>query len=210
MQKDSERDYIICVNGYIHSNGSRVLHNLANHLEKNGYNVYMYSLYPRCEKYKYIDKISQKMRDNDIVIYPEIVFGNPLGFKRVARYILYYPGINGGDCKYHPAEMIFTYHRNFSDKGDILTVPYMDNNIFYKDNTPKTRNCYFVHKGGKWKNIPETDEITEINMQYPQKREDLGNLLRETKILYSYDDCSAILEEATLCGCEIKIIRENG
>lgn len=212
MPSKQKRDYIICVQGFLKSNGSRVLHNLAKLLENKGYNVFLYyfSFDKERPDFKYIYDLKKINLDNTVVIYPEIYFGNPLNLKYVVRYVLYYPSKNGGDSIYHPAELIFTHSRKFTEKGDVLTLPYIDTNIFYKDNSKKDKICYFVNKSGKWKDIPELKNAIEINMTFPSKREDLAKLLRETKTLYSYDDCSDLLDEALFCGCEVKIIRENG
>jgi hypothetical protein len=38
----------------------------------------------------------------------------------------------------------------------------------------------------------------------------LGDLLRRTRTLYSYDHQSYILKEALICGCEIRVVHEGG
>lgn len=48
--------------------------------------------------------ITEKEKENDIIIYPGTVSGNPLEFQNVVRWILYYPGIIGGDKKYSDYE----------------------------------------------------------------------------------------------------------
>lgn len=202
--------YIICAPVYSNSNGIRVLYLLAQKLETQGCEAYLYSPYPHHEGYRYVDEITDEMRRRDVVVYPEVIHGNPLQFQNVVRYVLYYPGKNGGTKEYHPSEMIFVHDRKYLSEGQLLTLPWLDEKLFYDDGTPKTLNCYFVHKGGKWKEVPELSEAVEINMHYPENREELAALLRKTKILYSYDDCSAILDEALMCGCDVKVIRENG
>ncbi len=207
---NKKKPYIICAPGYQKSNGCRVLHNLALEIEKRGYEAYLYSLYPRNERFKYIDNLDLVDKNSAIIVYPEITSGNPLRFKNVVRLVLYYPGILGGTKEYFDEELIFVHDRIFSDKGDVLTVPFIDTSLFYSDDTPKNKVCYFINKGGKWRDVPELVDAIEINMSYPENRDDLAKLLRETKVFYSYDDCSAIMDEALMCGCEVKIIKENG
>ena len=67
-----------------------------------------------------------------------------------------------------------------------------------------------MHKGGKWKDVPELKGAVEINMHFPKTRQELAHLLQTTEILYSYDDCSALLDEAYFCGAKVKLITKDG
>jgi len=205
-----KKDYIIITPALCKSNGVKTLYFLSKELEKKGYNAYLYTNNQDNTNFKYIDKITLDMRENAIVIYPEIVVGNPLRFRNVVRYVLYYPGKNGGSPEYDKSELIFAHRKEFYPTKNLLFVPWLDSTLFYDNNSPKTQDCYFVYKSGKWKEIPEFKDMTEITITYPKKRKDLANLLRTTETLYSYDSCSALLDEAQLCGCKVKIINENG
>lgn len=207
------KKYIIYAPEYCHrSNGVKVLYKLSEELNKRGYDAYIYA--PHAEddtRFKYINpnKITKNMRENDIIIYPEMVFGNPLEFQNVVRWILYYPGVNGGSTSYSDYEVLFTFSKDFFD-ASLLYIPTIDLSIYCDNGTPKMIDCVFIYKGGKWKDIPELDNLTTITNLYPEKQEDLVKLLQKTNTLYSYDDCSALLEEAALCGCKVKIIRKDG
>lgn len=54
------------------------------------------------------------------------------------------------------------------------------------------------------------DSIAQIHPGWPETREKLASLLRATKTLISYDDTSAIVPEALICGCEVKIVTAMG
>ena len=205
-----KKDYVIWTPSYRKSNGVKALHRLYGELEKRGLNVYLYSGKPYTDGYRYVEKISEDLRNNAVVIYPEIVFGNPLRFQNVVRYVLNYPGLLGGEKTYHNSEVIFAHVYNFYSSANILTIPWIDETLFYKDNSPKTQDCYFVYKGGKFRNAKETEGLLEINMNFPKTQKELADLLRTTKVLYSYDSCSSILDEAILCGVEVKIITKDG
>lgn len=206
----AKKDYVIWTFSLQASNGLRVLHFLADNLRNAGYNVYLYSSEPYSDGYQYVDKITNNLRNNAIVIYPEIVLGNPLRFKNVVRYVLYYPGLNGGNECYHNSEQIFAFLPQFYPSVPVLTVPYLDKTLFYNDGKDKDIDCYFVNKGGKFREVEEIKGATEITMNSPSTREELAMLLRRTKTLYSFDDCSAILDEALVCGAIVKIITEDG
>lgn len=205
-----KKDYVIWTPAYAKSNGIKVLHLLYKKLEEKGFNVWLYSPKPHLQGYKYIKKISNELKNNAIVVYPEIVFGNPLGFQNVARYVLHYPGVLGGAAQFHHSEVIFTHNKDFFPQAFLLTLPWIDETIFYEDDSEKVQDCYFVYKGGKFREAEETKGLLEINMQYPKTPKELADLLRKTKTLYSYDACSSILDEAVLCGAIVKIITQDG
>ncbi|MEI8129123.1 MAG: hypothetical protein WCG95_05855 [bacterium] len=205
-----KKDYVIWTPSYRKSNGVKALHRLYGELEKRGFNVYLYSGKPYTEGYRYVEKISEDLRTNAVVIYPEIVFGNPLRFQNVGRYVLNYPGVLGGDKTYHHSEVIFAHVEDFYPHANILTIPWIDETLFYNDNSPKTQDCYFVYKGGKFRKAKETEGLLEINLNYPKTQKELADLLRKTEILYSYDNCSSILDEALICGAKVKIITKDG
>lgn len=191
------------------SNGIRVLHLLSKELIKNGYEAYMCTPLPHSDEYSYMDTFSDDIKKNAIVVYPETTVGNPLRFQNVVRYILNTPGVCGGPKHFHESERLFTWSKKYFMHVPELTIPCVDPHIFYNDNSPKTQDCVFVYKNGKFRTIPELENLVEINMEYPKKREELGKLLRTTEILYSYDDCSSIIYEAQLCGAKVKIITHD-
>lgn len=205
-----KKDYVICVPKLSNSNGVRVLYRLADTLINLGYNVYLFSVPDKNFRYNYITEINEDLRQNAVVVYPEFIIGNPLRFRNVVRYVMYYPN-KLMEQNFAENELIFVYERKYLDYGDVLWVSGLDESIFYKDEkTVKDRDCYFVYKGGIWKDIPEFANMTKITRQYPKTRKELGELLRRTKTLYSYDDSSFILEEALLCGCEVKLVKNDG
>ena len=197
------------------SAGVRALHVLHDSLRERGYEAYIfsstfyYSLRKTPPKYRYAEPLSEFSVENDIVVYPEVVRGNPLRFQNVVRYVLYFPGVLGGAKEYHHSEKIFTWDTMYFD-AQKLVLPIIDTELFFDAALPKTQDCYFIHKGKKWKDIRETDGLLEINMRFPKNRSELARLLQTTRILYSYDKFSALNTEALLCGAQVKIITENG
>jgi O-antigen biosynthesis protein len=205
-----KRPYIIWTPTFSRSNGVRVLHLLADALLARGFEVYLYSSKPYQSQYRYLDHITPELQREAVVIYPEIVHGNPLQVARVIRYVLYYPGKIAGASQYHPSETIFSYLRAFYPEVPLLTVPWIDTSLFYNDGQPKTEDFSFVYKGGKCRNALETQGLVEITMNYPDTRAELATLLRRMRVLYSYDACSALLDEAQLCGAEVRIVTPDG
>lgn len=201
--------YIIYAPAYSKNNGVRALYRLHDQLRTQGCEAYIFCLGEHIGDYHYLEKISSHMRGNDIVVYPEITVGNPLQFKRVVRWVLFYPGENGGTRTYHSSEMIFTWIPNYYAAPE-LRFPMLDSSLFFDANRPKTQDCYFIHKGGKWKDIKEIDGLLEINMQFPPMRKHLAELLQTTGTLYSFDRHSILNLEAKVCGARVRMVTDDG
>ncbi|NTW17510.1 MAG: hypothetical protein HGA41_08660, partial [Syntrophaceae bacterium] len=65
------------------------------------------------------------IEEEDIVVYPEIVPGNPLNAKKVVRYILNVPGKLGGDKEYDKNEILVAHSEALAQysNGVILHTP---------------------------------------------------------------------------------------
>ena len=149
------------------------------------------------------------IEDDDIVVYPEIITGNPLRAKRVVRYILNEPGKLGGTKQYDSSEILVAYTEHFSQfsNGIYLEIPIIED-FFSNQKQERTFNCFWVGKGRNT-NHPATTGCMEITYQWPSSRRELAALLNKTNILYSYDDTTHLLTEAMLCGCTVKLIKNN-
>jgi hypothetical protein len=210
--KMERKKYIICAPLYSGSAGVRVLYMLRDILEEKGFDakIFCLSKNTQTDLSVFTKKITNDNRKNDIVVYPEIVAGNPLRIRNVARLILFYPGRNGGMRRYHKSEMLFTYHPEFMPDADILTIPWIDESLFNNPGYERTQDCCFVYKGGRWKDVKELNNLPTITMRWPESREKLADLLKHTKTLYSFDNASAVLEEALLCGANVMLVTAEG
>lgn len=206
------KSYIICADTYGKSCGPKVLYKLRDELASRGFKAYMFCYGKR--NYNpdvFIDDITDEQRNNDIVVYPEVFEGNPLGFRNVVRYVLQDPEFWGMSREFDSSEKIFVFDVPCYPNAPYLRFDTIDRNLFFYDkNCPKDMNCYFVYKRGKFRDVPEIKDWCEITMKWPEKREDLAKLLQRTKNFYSFDDRSSILVEAQLCGAQVKIITKDG
>lgn len=178
-------------------------------LRLNGYQALLYCPLEHLPEYEYIDTLDAKTLARDIVVYPEIVWGNPLRFQHVTRLVLYFPGALAGETSYHPSERVFTWGADYYPT-DTLYWSIIDQSLFCDENLPKTQDCYFINKKEKWGDFEELRDAVEINMHFPASREELAQLLKTTRILYNFDTHSSINEEALRCGAQVKIITEGG
>lgn len=182
------------------SGGIRTLYNLNDILNKEGYSCKIVII---GEDYV--------CGADEIVIYPEIVKGNPLKSKKVVRYILNRPGLIGGDLTYDESELLYAYCESLSQysHGRILTVPIIEE-FFYNKNLKRNKDVFYVGKCKHSNRIKETEGLVEITREFPEAREDLAELLNTTNTFYTYDNFTALTLEAELCGCVVKIVDEYG
>jgi len=149
-----------------------------------------------------------------IVVYPEIVGGNPLKADCVVRYVLNYPGFLGGDKSYAADEIVFAFSQCLADAienvSGILLFPVVDTNVFNLG-APRTRHgtCFYASKyqssGHALFDLPPG--AVEILRDSPkaQSPEQIAELFRTSELFYCYEDTALILE-ANLCGCPCVIM----
>lgn len=205
-----KRRYIIWAQPLTRSCGTKVLYTLYEKLRACGYEALLFCPAEHRDEYEYIDVLDAETLARDIVVYPEIVWGNPLRFQHAVRYVLFFPGALAGEKHYHESERVFTWAEPYYPGAPSLFWSTLDNSLFYDEQLPKTRDCYFVNKRRAWKTFKELEGATEITMRFPATREELAHLLKTTRVLYTFDRYSALNDEALACGAEVRIVTEDG
>jgi hypothetical protein len=81
-----------------------------------------------------------------------------------------------------------------------LFYPNCDLSIFYNNGTERTQNAFYIGKGYLTGDCPKLD-CFEITRTFPSTKQELADVLRRSKILFSYDALSATNTDAALCGC---------
>jgi hypothetical protein len=139
-----------------------------------------------------------------IVVYPDIVSGNPLDAKRVVRWLLAPAGAYGGDKAFPATDNVWSYSTRIARAAgspNVLTCPASDPAVFVPlAGVDRQGTCFYSHKhrllGGRL-----TDDVshsTEITRQMP--RAEVISLLQRSERFYTYEDTFLIME-AVLCGC---------
>ena len=88
----------------------------------------------------------------------------------------------------------------------------VDPAYIYPDVTvAKTIDCYYTRKGRRLRerlqlNQPKLQPIEEVTPTMAS----LGEVLRRTRTLYSYDHASNVLKEAAISGCEVLVLHDDG
>jgi hypothetical protein len=150
-----------------------------------------------------------------IVVYPEILPGNPLNARCVARYVLNYPGKLGGDKVYPPDELVFGHTQRLADSVSpttlVLHMPLVDRSIFFPGKPRRRRgSAFYAYKyrdmhGQKLFGLPKgAIEITKgrPDSQTPHQ---IAELLRSVEAFYTFEDTS-LSQEAILCGCPVVLM----
>jgi hypothetical protein len=139
-----------------------------------------------------------------MMVYPEIVNGNPNGAKYVTRWLLNTPGVCGGNGIFDDNDLIYKYYDYFQApdetkvKGELRTFN-LKLDQFYNKNLKREGECYIIKKGKNKvldKHHPQSINIdTYINDDY------LVEIFNTKETFISYDSMCFHLQQAALCGC---------
>lgn len=142
---------------------------------------------------------------NSIVIYPEIVYDNPLGATHYVRWFLHKPGFHTGKYKFNKGELYFCYQEAFNLPeldmiyGGWLNVTESFRDIYKITNTsPRTKVCYIIRKGKERTDIPSMDNCWVVD---DLGHYELAGAFNECTHCYFYDLHTMYSTYAALCGC---------
>lgn len=163
----------------------------------------------RGSKRKYLPWVD----DDTIVVYPEIVRGNPLHAKNVVRWLLYYDRYADDDTWYSPEDLFVSYREQFFNSklnpdNHLLKIFHFDKELYKRTNYGNRNGvCYFIRKGKDRKDLPKQydgpilDNLSEIEKV---------NILNKCKICYLYDTQTFYASIAAICGCIPIVVPEPG
>lgn len=198
-----------------HSGGIIALHKLGEILSNYGEKVFISnatSFTSNAKVISYEDIIKLNMNEV-VVIYPEIVVGNPYNAKYVVRWILNTPGIIGGDGIYGEHDLVYKYSNYFKAldesrvKGELRTFD-LKLNIFYNKNQERSGECYMVRKGAH--KVLNKHKNEAINLDHNPADEHLANVFNKCEYFICYDSMCFHNHQAALCGCIPIIVPDDG
>jgi hypothetical protein len=229
LEQTSNPYYIVAPSYTKYSAGISVLHLLCHHLNMKGYPSFIINLKVGIEPKTrpglvtpILDKDTAEFhiqnKKNPIVIYPDVINGNPLNANCIVRYLLNYAGLLGGDSSFEPNDMIFSYTKKIAQDGNtdqVLFMPISNTDIFYplEDQPVRKGSCFYAskyknfHKGALFDITKDSIEITR-NLSNSQTTQEVADLLRKSEIFYAYEDTS-LITEAILCGCPVVLIKNK-
>lgn len=212
--------YIVSPTYAGNSAGIRALFILCKELNRAGFRAYMVNLGHTTTTRPYIgldyavpvltaelQRAYEEAGVTPIVVYPEVVEGNPLGAACVVRYLLNFPGALGGATAFAEDEQIWAYGGLIAEAlgtDRILTIPISDPDYWKLDHGEATRNLS-AHYGPKYKELGGTWSIPEdefeITRLWPQGDE-LREFLMRCKSLTIYEN-TALAIEGCLAGVDV-------
>ena len=195
------------------SSGVRVLHLLCHELNERGEKAYLipsdavFVRHPHLNTPHGLDLTNNWPEFHNsgidyIVIYPDVVTGNPLKAKKVVRYLLAPRGLYGGSKEFPATDKVYGYTKDLADK--VLFLPPYDEGVFYPppDGSPRAGEVFYSHKYDKiHRNTlpPVTDAHWKRLEGTPQE---LAGMLRAAEICYMFER-SEVGILARMCGCKV-------
>ena len=153
-----------------------------------------------------------KVPSDVIVVYPEIVYGNPLHAQKVVRWLLYFNKFHD-DKAFGNKDLVFCYRDIFNDsqlnpKGRRLGFSYFDFGMYKQTNFAERQGvCYILRKGKNRKDLPSTfigpiiDNLSECRKV---------KILNRCEYCYLYDTQTFYGTIAAVCGAIPIVVLEKG
>ncbi len=216
--------YIYAPNYRRSSSGIRVMHMLCDALIRSGYEAYVTA---RVLSDEFMTPLlTEEVVDahraqglEPIVVYPEVIDGNPLKGGVVVRYILNRPGFIEGSGAFGEDDILYAYSRDLLMPGipddRVMLLPPFDLGVFRLPDDPGKRVpgkvCYYRGRRGELHIDPSLlpPDAVEITPHWPSSWEDMADLFQQCEIFYC-GGSSALGTEAVLCGCLCVVIVEEG
>lgn len=150
---------------------------------------------------------------NEIVIYPELITGNPKNAKNVVRYLLHKPGFHtNGNFSYGENELVIGWGQEVSGSGYEITdennikIIYNMDDVYYQTNFGnRKKNCHMVRKGQNL-NLHSKDSICVDGKSH----EETTKIFNECDKFICYDPYTYYSTFATKCGCTSIVIPDEG
>lgn len=212
------------------SNGVRIYYLLAEELLRLGFEICIVahdhalteSRSPaRLKPYFHLDGIDfhpGDVRPDDIVVYPDIVSGNPLAARRVVRFFANRPIVLTGQAVvYGPTDFVVSYSTSVDPHAYPLFVLNDDRKLFHPPSAPKeSLALVYFGKVPQGPLAPELERFVNsfeqkllVTRHFPKSRADLGDLLRKAMVLVTIDPLTNLAYEATLCGTPALIANDE-
>lgn len=152
-------------------------------------------------------------KSNSIVIYPEVVFGNPLDANNVVRWLLYNTKYKNLPGAYSKTDLFIAYREIFNDlalnpNNYIIHQAYFDLSLYKRYNYGKRQGkCYIIRKGATRADLPASFDGPVID-RLPEKEK--VRIFNESEYCYCYDTQTAYSSIAAICGCKSVVMPEPG
>ncbi len=176
-----------------------------------------YQVNPEFQTPVLLADLEDEAGDDHIVVYPEIVFGNPLRAPHVVRWMLHRPGHHTKQVYFGFNELHFYYgqaFRQFDFPGcktsDLaLTIQHSPYKLYLDEDRTRTRSgtAYCMRKG-KGRSIQH--DLTDSILIDGKSHEEIAEIFKRVKTFISYDLWTAYSRFACLAGCDSVVVPQEG
>jgi hypothetical protein len=206
------RKFVIAAPEYTEVHGGVVaLHRLCDRLNAIGYEAYLEPTGPSSDtRPGWTTPLRRGRSFNDsVVIYPEVVSGNPFSAPRVVRWLLNRPGWFTGERMEESSEdLVVAFDHQISPDHAVLSVPLIDPTLFFPKDRPGKGGLLWIGKGTLSSTFDRSDTTLITNM-WPRERSELASLLRAADVLYTCDWLTSVIAEALMCATPVVLIGDQ-
>ena len=149
-----------------------------------------------------------------IIVYPEVVSGNPLGSKRVVRWFLNKPGRLTGEIAYGPDELYFYFQQAFDDPAlnprpeNVLFILTVMHDVYRQTNFGERKGTCFVLRKGRHR-VSDPGLLDGVIVDGKGHAE-IARIFNESESCVSYDPYTMYSMYASMCGCKSVVVPEAG
>lgn len=217
------RDFIVVAPIYTrNSNGIKTMHKICHSINQNGGKARMLFLDsndPNCQVASFRDaswtnpdwntpplqESERHLIETSCVIYPEVIYGNPLQSQRVVRFFGNREGYCNGRMINFGANDFLAAHSTPIRKDAHYILFNSDINLAFHDRgampaKDRKLSATYFGKGYLYGEVGRIEDTVIISRDWPPSQEDLGELLRKTGLFYTWDSWTSTNVEAVLCG----------
>lgn len=151
-----------------------------------------------------------RVDDDFIAVYPEVVSGNPLNATHVIRWFLNKPGFFTNQINYGQNELYFYYAKHFNcfklnpNLDRKLTLLWVNNTVFKQTNFgERSGTCYMLRKGG---DRPIIHGLSDSICLDGRSNKDIAAIMNQCKQFICYDLYTMYSRYAVMCGCESIVV----
>ena len=161
-----------------------------------------------------ISEASKEDIFDSVVIYPEIIEGNPLGAKKVVRWLLNKPGAINGCTSFGFGDLIFHYADHFLPDGYIaeekfsLKITDFKIDTYLNNHTHERHGEFYMIRKGH--DVPHTyHHSSAVNID-GKSHVELSQIFSSAKTFISYDLHTAYSLFASMAGCDSIVVPRPG
>lgn len=195
------------------SAGVKVLHHLCHSLNLLGHRAYVISDSINAELVTpqlttVISNMYYQRGKTPIMIYPEVVSGNPLNAPFVVRYLLNYTGILGGPKEWDQQDYILNYSNDLKyDNRENQSLLYYPIHDYFAQSNEKSlkgnRRWYgtkFTSRGGKASEYFDTLSVKEIPgyIKAERNKQKYWDMLAQSECVYFLDNSGIMIDAMCL------------